>query len=156
MSVSASRSRTRFSLFKVRPSIYLFVEGEYAASADTDRVAEYHDRPHLIPQANGVVSFAQLTGAALGIGIVNTVQSVFLNRELSATNTGVDIALVRESPVAIYQLAEELRGPVIDAYVKAITESLIPIIVACGVAWIISFFIKNKSTLGKVKEMAMA
>jgi hypothetical protein len=58
--------------------------------------------------------------------------------------------------VAIYQLPEDARGPVIDAYVKAITESLIPIIVACGLAWIISFFIKNKSTLGKVKEMAMA
>lgn len=36
--------------------------------------AEYHDRPNLLPQATGVVSFFQLTGAAIGIGIVNTVQ----------------------------------------------------------------------------------
>lgn len=112
---------------------------------------EYHDRPHLIPQANGVVSFFQLTGAALGIGVVNTVQSIFINRELVARAPNVDFRLVRESPVAIYTLEESLRGPVIEAYTKAITESFIPIIAALCLGWIIGMVIKNKSTLGKME-----
>lgn len=126
-------------------------------SADTTLLlVEYHDRPHLIPQANGVVSFFQLTGAALGIGVVNTVQSIFLNRELRIRAPDVDFNLVRQSPVAIYQLPEMLRPPVIEAYTKAITESLIPIVVAVGVSWIVGMFIKNKSTLGKMTEGGIA
>lgn len=35
--------------------------------------AEFHDRPHLMAQAVGVSNFFQLTGAAIGVGIVNTV-----------------------------------------------------------------------------------
>lgn len=111
---------------------------------------EYHDTPHLIPQANGVVSFFQLTGAALGIGVVNTVQSIFLNRELVSRAPDVDFRMVRESPVAIYALPEAARAPVIEAYTRAITESLIPIIAALGVGWMIGMAIKNKSTLGKM------
>lgn len=30
--------------------------------------AEYADRPNLLPQASGLISFAQLAGAAIGLG----------------------------------------------------------------------------------------
>jgi hypothetical protein len=105
--------------------------------------AEYHDRPHLIPQATGVVSFAQLTGAAIGIGIVNTVQSVFLNKELKQLAPNAPFDLVRSSPTVIPTLPESERQPVTDAYIIAITESFIPNNVAMGLSWIISMLIKN-------------
>ncbi len=38
--------------------------------------AEFHDRPEYMSQAVGVVNFFQLTGAAIGIGIVNTVSNL--------------------------------------------------------------------------------
>lgn len=89
--------------------------------------------------------------------MVNTVQSVFLNRELSARAANVPFELVRQSPTAIYtQLAPELRQGAIEAYTKAITESLIPIIAGIGLALIFGAFIKNKSTLGKKVEAGMA
>lgn len=117
---------------------------------------EYHDRAFLIPQANGVVSFFQLTGAALGVGVVNTVQSVFLNRELLARAASVPFDLIRQSPTAIYTLAPELQQGAIDAYTKAITESFIPIIAGVSLAWIFGLFIKNESTLGKTVDGGIA
>jgi len=105
--------------------------------------AEYGDRPYLLPQATGVISFFQLTGGALGIGIVNTVQSVFLNTEIRAKAPNVDFNLVRESVAAIYTLPVDQQGPVIDAYVTAITKSFLPIFIALSIGWISAFGIRN-------------
>lgn len=134
-----------------------FVSDRISKSSVADELVEYHDRPYLIPQANGVVSFFQLTGAALGVGIVNTVQSIFLNRELAARAAEVPFDLVRQSPTAIYtSLAPELRQGAIEAYTKAITESFIPIIVGIVLALVFGAFIKNESTLGKTVEGGIA
>jgi hypothetical protein len=93
--------------------------------------AEFHERQHLMAQAVGVSNFFQLTGAAIGIGIVNTVQSVYLNKELRAKAPDVDFELVRQSVTAIYTaVPEDKRGRVIDAYVTAITKSFLPIYIA--------------------------
>ncbi|ORY32267.1 major facilitator superfamily domain-containing protein [Naematelia encephala] len=105
--------------------------------------AEYHDRPHLLPQASGVVSFFQLTGAAIGIGIINTVESVYLNKYLHELAPDAPFDLVRQSTEAIYTLPLAQQGPVIEAYVKAITGSLIPIFVAVPLALIFGAFIRN-------------
>jgi hypothetical protein len=105
--------------------------------------AEYADRPDLLPQATGFVTFSQLTGAALGIGIVNTVQSIYLNKELRARAPDVPFELVRQSTKAIYELPIEQQQPVIDAYIIAITQSLIPIIVAIGLGWIAALFVRR-------------
>ena len=105
--------------------------------------AEYADRPDLLPQATGIVTFAQLTGAALGIGIVNTVQSIFLNQELRSNAPDVPFELVRQSTEAIYQLPKEQQQPVIDAYITAITKSFIPIIAAISIGWVAALFVRR-------------
>jgi len=105
--------------------------------------AEYADRPDLLPQATGIVTFAQLTGAALGIGIVNTVQSIFLNQELRTNAPDVPFELVRQSTKAIYELPKEQQQPVIDAYITAITKSFIPIIAAISIGWIAALFVRR-------------
>lgn len=105
--------------------------------------AEYHDRPDLIPQATGIISFFQLTGAAIGIGIINTVQSVYLNKELKRLAPEAPFQLVRQSVSAIFTLPPEQQAPVIDAYIIAITKSFIPLIAALGIAWIASLFIRS-------------
>ncbi|OWZ35548.1 major facilitator superfamily transporter [Cryptococcus neoformans c45] len=111
--------------------------------------AEYHDRPSLLPQATGVMSFFQLTGAALGVGIINTVQSVYLNTEIKRLAPEVDFNLVRQSVSAIYTLPADQQSAVIEAYVISITNSLIPIIVAVGLAMVIGAFIRNHNLLKK-------
>ena len=107
--------------------------------------AEFHDRPQLMPQAIGVSNFFQLTGAAIGVGIVNTVQSVYLNKELRSKAPDVDFNLVRQSVTAIYSSAitDEARPRVIDAYVEAITKSFLPIYIAVAIAFASSIFIRN-------------
>jgi hypothetical protein len=107
--------------------------------------AEYSDRTHLVPQATGVISFFQLTGAAIGIGIVNTVQSVYLNSELKAKAPEAPFAVVRQSVEAIKTLPEALQPAVVDAYVTAITKSFVPIIVAVGLALFFGAAVRNHS-----------
>ncbi|ODN92812.1 major facilitator superfamily transporter [Cryptococcus wingfieldii CBS 7118] len=111
--------------------------------------AEYHERPALLPQATGTISFFQLTGAALGTGIINTVQSVYLNTEIKRLAPDVDFNLVRQSVSAIYTLDPAQRPPVIDAYVISITKSFIPIITSVCLALVFGGFIKNHNMLTK-------
>lgn len=111
--------------------------------------AEYHDRPYLLPQATSVVSFAQLTGGALGIGIINTVQSVYLNKELKLLAPSAPFETVRQSVSAIFTLPIEMQEPVITAYIIAITRSFIPIFVAIAIAFVVSLFIRNHNMLEK-------
>lgn len=85
--------------------------------------------------------------AALGIGVINTVQSVFLNDELRTRAPDVPFQLVRQSTEEIYRLPVEQQPAVVEAYVIAITESLIPIIVALGLGWISAIFVKRHNML---------
>ncbi|KAK8866051.1 hypothetical protein IAR55_001202 [Kwoniella newhampshirensis] len=111
--------------------------------------AEYADKPALLPQAQGVVSFFQLTGGALGVGIINTVQSVFLNTEIKRLAPNVDFNLVRQSVSAIFTLPLDQQAPIIDAYIISITKSLIPIIAAVIISLITGAFIRNHNMLAK-------
>ncbi|WWD17745.1 hypothetical protein CI109_102186 [Kwoniella shandongensis] len=111
--------------------------------------AEYSDQPALLPQAQGVVSFFQLTGAALGVGIINTVQSVFLNTEIKRLAPDVDFNLVRQSVSAIFTLPAEQQPAVIEAYIISITKSFIPIIAAVILSLISGAFIRNHNMLTK-------
>ena len=45
--------------------------------------AEFADKPHRLPQAVGISSFAQMAGGAIGIGIVNTVSGLLKGPGLS-------------------------------------------------------------------------
>ncbi|WVQ74787.1 hypothetical protein IAR50_004393 [Cryptococcus sp. DSM 104548] len=111
--------------------------------------AEYHERPALLPQATGTISFFQLTGAALGTGIINTVQSVYLNTEIKLLAPDVDFETVRQSVSAIYTLDPAQQPAVIEAYVISITKSFIPIIVAVCLALICGAGIRSHNMLTK-------
>lgn len=112
--------------------------------------AEYSSTPNLIAQATGILSFFQLTGSALGIGIVNTVESVYLNREIPLLAPDAPFEVVRQSTSAIYSIAEDLRQGVIDAYIIAITKSIIPLFIALAFALCAGVFIRshNMNALG--------
>lgn len=91
-----------------------------------------------------------MTGAAIGIGIVNTVQSVYLNKELRAKAPNVNFELVRQSVTAIYtSVPEDQRGPVIDAYTTAINKSFLPMYIAVAIAFVASFLIRNHNLKAK-------
>lgn len=109
--------------------------------------AEYTKRTALLPQATGVVSFFQLTGAALGVGIVNTVQSVFLNRYLREYAPDAPFDLVRQSTTAIYTIPQELQAGVIHAYLLAISKSYMPIFVALPLTVLAAFMIRSHNMI---------
>lgn len=109
--------------------------------------AEYAKRPALIPQATSVVSFFQLTGAAIGVGIVNTVQSVYLNTYLHEYAPDAPFEIVRESTSAIATLSDDLKPGVIHAYVLAISKSYLPIFVALALSVVFGVFIRNHNML---------
>ncbi|KLT45963.1 transporter [Cutaneotrichosporon oleaginosum] len=122
--------------------------------------AEYAPRPELIPQATGVVSFFQLTGAALGIGIVNTVQSVYLNRYIPQFAPTAPFEIVRRSTQAMWQidLPTEVRDQVVHAYTAAISKSYIPILVGLVLTLVFGALIRNHNMLklGGAANMHMA
>lgn len=109
--------------------------------------AEYTKRPALLPQATGVASFFQLTGAALGVGVVNTVQSIYLNRYLPLYAPDAPFDLVRHSTKAIYDIPKELQAGVIHAYILAISKSYIPIFIALPFAVVGGLFIRNHNMI---------
>lgn len=85
------------------------------------------------------------------------VQSIYLNKELRAKAPDVDFALVRESVTAIWtSVPDEQRGPVIDAYVEAITKSFLPIYIAIAIAFFASIFIRNHNMKEKGGAGAIA
>ncbi|KAL7420794.1 hypothetical protein Q5752_004747 [Cryptotrichosporon argae] len=120
--------------------------------------AEYATRPELLPQASGVASFFQLTGAAIGIGIVDTVESIYLNRYLHEYAPDAPFETVRESTSAIYTLPVDQQAPVIHAYVLAISRSFIPIFIALSISMVSAVFIRNHDMrkIGGTAHAAMA
>ena len=90
---------------------------------------EFNDQPELIPQATAVASFAQLVGGTLGIAVAGTVFSNQLVHNLSGPTRealGPDLlCAVRQSVTVVFSLPEQLRQPVVDAYVNAIATMIV-------------------------------
>lgn len=122
--------------------------------------AEYAKRAHLIPQATGIVSFFQLTGAAIGIGLVNTVQSVYLNRYLKEFAPEAPFNEVRQSTQAVWtiDMPDAVREQVVHAYTAAISKSYIPILVALCLGLVFGAVVRNHNMLklGGPANMHMA
>lgn len=117
---------------------------------------EWHERPEYMAQAIGVSNMFQLTGAAIGIGLINVVQSVYLNKELSKTLPDDIFVKVRQSVTEIYQVDEQYRAAAIDAYLTAITRSFIPIFASVAIAWVASVFVRSHNMKTKGQPGAMA
>ncbi len=94
-----------------------------------------------------MLSFFQLTGAAVGVGIINTVQSVYLNDYLRKYAPFAPFEIVRQSTTIIPMLPEILRPGVIKAYTLAISKSYLPMIVAMALALFFGSFIRSHNML---------
>ena len=109
--------------------------------------AEFNDHPELIPQASAVASFAQLVGGTLGIAIAGTVFSNQLVHNLSGPigeALGPDLVrAVRQSVTVVFNLPEQVRQPVVDAYVNAVATMFIVIVPVMGMAGIAAFMIRD-------------
>jgi hypothetical protein len=88
-------------------------------------------------------------------GIINTVQSVYLNKELKALAPEAPFEVVRQSVSAIFTLPPDQQPSVIHAYVISITKSLTPIYIALAIALVASVFVRNHNML-KMGGMAAA
>ena len=80
-------------------------------------------------------------------GIINTVQSIYLNKELRELAPDAPFEVVRQSVSAIYTLPVALQPSVIHAYVISITRSLTPIYIALALATVASIFVRNHNML---------
>jgi len=84
-----------------------------------------------LPQTTALVTFAQLFGGVLGIGVCGTVFANELSSGLMKYAPEAPFGLVRNSVEAIFTLPVEQRAGVIHAYVLAIDKVFI-VTVACG------------------------
>jgi len=87
--------------------------------------------PEDLPQTTALVSFAQLFGGVLGIGVCGTVFANELSAGLMKYAPEAPFGLVRHSVEAIYTLPVEQQAGVIHAYVLAIDKVFL-VAVACG------------------------
>lgn len=102
-----------------------------------------------------MLSFFQLTGAAVGVGVINTVQSVYLNRYLREFAPLAPFEIVRQSTTIIPMLSPLIQPGVIKAYTLAISKSYLPMIVAAGLAFVFPIFIRPHNML-KIGQPGMA
>jgi hypothetical protein len=93
--------------------------------------------PEDLPQTTALVSFSQLFGGVLGIGVCGTVFANELSSGLMKYAPDAPFALVRDSVEAIYTLPLEQRPGVIHAYVLVI---LIFVVKRCLKFLLILFF----------------
>jgi hypothetical protein len=76
--------------------------------------------PEDLPQTTALVTFAQLFGGVLGIGVCGAVFANELSAGLKQSAPDAPFDLVRHSVEAIWTLPEDQRPGVIHAYVKVI------------------------------------
>jgi MFS family permease len=112
--------------------------------------------PEDLPQTTALVTFAQLFGGVLGIGICGTVFANELSAGLKEFAPDASFDLVRHSVEAIWTLPPEQRPGVIHAYVKAVDKVfLVP--VACGVLGSLgALLIRNINIKGRAMGGAAA
>ncbi|KAJ7032298.1 ABC transporter [Mycena alexandri] len=105
---------------------------------------EFKDSPVLMGQANSMVTFAQLFGGTLGVGVAEPVFASELTKALLKNAPNAPAAIVKESPTAIYTaLAKDQIPGVILSYTSALRVVFILGVPAAGFALIATMFIKN-------------
>ncbi|KAJ1984332.1 hypothetical protein H4R33_004425 [Dimargaris cristalligena] len=89
-------------------------------------------------------NFFEAIGATLGLAIISAIMNNVLTTRL-ALIPGLDLAALSASPADIYTMdvSEETRSQFIDAYVKAISTALIPVIPMMGVTFLLSLAYKH-------------
>ncbi|GAA6021533.1 hypothetical protein JCM11491_006474 [Sporobolomyces phaffii] len=102
-----------------------------------------------IPQRTGVVTFAQLIGATIGIAIASSVFGNKLAQGLREFAPDAPFNLVRNSVEAIKTLDPAMQVGVKHAYVLALNRVYVITVAAGGLASISALLIRNLSIKGK-------
>ncbi|GAA5956352.1 hypothetical protein JCM3765_005638 [Sporobolomyces pararoseus] len=113
-----------------------------AIQADSDTEQE-------IPQRSGIVTFAQLIGATVGIAIASSIFGNKLAQGLHEFAPDAPFELVRNSVDAIKTLPAEMQVGVKHAYVLALDRVYIITVAAGGLSSLSALLIKNLSIKGK-------
>lgn len=105
---------------------------------------EFKDNPKLLGQATSLATFTQLLGGTLGLGVAEPVFASELSKYLLRFAPEAPMALVKQSPIAIYA---DLPAEMIPGVVRAYTESLRIVFVlgvpVAGLALLSGMFIRN-------------
>lgn len=70
---------------------------------------------------------------------------MYLKKELDRLVAAQYVEQLRASVAAIYQLPEAEQPAAIEAYTRAITQSFLPLVICCAVAWVFAIGIRNRS-----------
>jgi len=105
--------------------------------------------PEDLPVTTALVSFAQLFGGVLGIGICGTIFANKLNQGLMEFAPGAPFDLVRHSAGAVATLPIEMQAGVIHAYVKAVDYVFLLPVAAGILASASATIIRNKNIKGQ-------
>jgi MFS family permease len=112
--------------------------------------------PEDLPQTTALVTFAQLFGGVLGIGVCGTVFANELSAGLKQFAPDASFDLVRHSVEAIWSLPDAQRPGVIHAYVRAIDKVFL-VTVACGAFGSLgALLIRNTNIKGRAMGGAAA
>jgi hypothetical protein len=111
--------------------------------------AEYALEPEKIPQSTAITNFGQLTGGTIGVSIGGTIFGNYLTKylgplagELEAYHPGT-VQTVKQSVIIVFSLPEEIRKPVIEAYVHALATMFLVVTPILFLAGLFGFMIKD-------------
>ncbi|KAL7277614.1 hypothetical protein ACG7TL_008541 [Trametes sanguinea] len=99
--------------------------------------AQYASTPDLVSQATSLITFMQLVGSSIGLAISSAIFSGRLVSRLNAVSPALPVNVkeaVRESVAAISMLPEDLKAPVVDAYVSAVDGVFLLIVAAAALS----------------------
>ncbi|GAA5961653.1 hypothetical protein JCM3765_000464 [Sporobolomyces pararoseus] len=82
--------------------------------------AEFRDNPRLVGQATGAASFSQFMGGCVSLSIGQAVLSSGLTKNFPKYAPEVNLQIIKESPLSIWQLPVSLRDGAVLAYVKSL------------------------------------
>ncbi|KAJ7613865.1 hypothetical protein DFH06DRAFT_919379, partial [Mycena polygramma] len=103
---------------------------------------EFRAAPRMLAQANAMGSFAQFLGGTLGLGVAEPVFASQLTRNLRRYAPDAPVALVKESPTAIYgELPAQIIAGVVRSYAEALRVVFVLGVPVAGLAFLAVFFI---------------
>ncbi|GAA6004221.1 hypothetical protein JCM10207_002489 [Rhodosporidiobolus poonsookiae] len=107
--------------------------------------AEFRDNPRLIGQATGLASFSQFLGGTIALAIGQAALSTQLGENFAKYAPTAPLAVIKESPLAIWDLSEDLIPSAVKAYVQSLKIVFVIGVPFYILGMIVSLFISNIS-----------
>ncbi|KAJ7119611.1 ABC transporter, partial [Mycena epipterygia] len=105
---------------------------------------EFKDNVALLSQATSMLSFAQFLGGTLGLGVAEPVFASELGKYLFRFTPQAPVAIVKESPTAIYMdLPPEMIPSIVRAYTQSLRIVFLLGVPVAGLVLLAALFIQN-------------